>query len=98
MKLMQICFSPIINGAGGVEKVYCNMSNHFCNMYDVINICCDNKEGNTFFFLDDKAKFINLASNVDLKVPLKIKVLNELVRLLKQIGMRFEFPREVFVS
>lgn len=97
MKLMQVCFSPIIGGAGGVEKVFCNMSNYFCSKYDVINICCDNKEGEPFFFLNNKAKFNNLALNVNLKVPLDVKIWNEFIRLFKQIGLRFEFPREVYV-
>ncbi len=97
MKLMQICFSPILNGAGGVEKVYCNMSNYFSDKFDVTNICCDNREGKPFFYLNERATFINLARLADFKVPISIKIWNEIVRLVKQIGIALEFPREVYI-
>lgn len=97
MRLMQICFSPIVNNAGGVGKVYCNMSNYFCNKYDVINICCDNCDGRPFFYLDEKSKFINLAHITNLKVPVTVKIHNEFVRLFKQLGIGFEYPKEVYI-
>lgn len=61
MKIMQICFTAIVESAGGAEKVYCNMANHFCEKNEVVNICCDNKVGQPFYDVDKSVKFINIA-------------------------------------
>lgn len=53
MRIMQICFTPIINSAGGVEKVYCNMRNHFCKEHKILDVCCDVIDGKPFYELDE---------------------------------------------
>ncbi|MBQ7883298.1 MAG: glycosyltransferase [Phascolarctobacterium sp.] len=97
MKIMQICFTPIINSAGGVEKVYCNMSNHFCKEHQVFDVCCDGIDGEPFYKLDSSVKFYNLTGGQKLKIPFVVKIKNELARVVKQSGGKIEFPREKFV-
>lgn len=97
MKIMQICFSPIISSAGGAEKVYCNMSNYFCNKHSVIDICCDGIEGKPFYKLDKSVELINLFNGKKLKVPFYVKVTNEVARVIKKTGIRMEFPREKYI-
>lgn len=97
MKIMQICFSPIINSAGGVEKVFCNMSNHFCKENEIIDICCDGIDGKPFYELDSSVKFLNLTGGKKIKIPFSVKLQNELARIIKQFGFKIEFPREKYV-
>ena len=97
MKIMQICFTPIINSAGGVEKVYCNMSNHFCKEHEITDVCCDGIDGKPFYELDQSVKFLNLTGGEELKVPFPIKLQNEFARIIKQSGAKIEFPRERYV-
>lgn len=97
MRILQICFTKIVNSAGGAEKVYCNMSNYFCNAHSVINVCCDDENGMPFYHLNSKAKFINIAEGKHINVPFRIKLKNEIVRIFKQIGMKMEFPKEVYI-
>lgn len=94
---MQICFSPIINSAGGVEKVFCNMSNHFCKEHEIIDVCCDEIDGKPHYNLDESVRFINITDGKKIKVPFNIKIQNEFARLIKQIGIKIEFPRERYV-
>ena len=97
MRILQICFTKIVNSAGGAEKVFCNMSNYFCSSHSVINVCCDDENGMPFYHLDSKAKFINIAEGKHIKVPFRIKLKNEIVRIFKQLGMKMEFPKEVYI-
>lgn len=97
MKIMQICFAPIVNSAGGAEKVYCNMSNHFAKTNEVIDVCCDNLSGRPFYFLDENVKFVNLGETCDLKIPFSVKIQHEIARLLKKQGSNIEWPKEVFI-
>lgn len=94
---MQICFTPIVNSAGGAEKVFCNMSNYFSKENDVVGVCCDNKLGMPFYPLNDNVKFINLMEGKKHRVPFSIKLKNEIYRLFKQIGIKLEFPKEVYI-
>lgn len=97
MKIMQICFTPIVNSTGGAEKVYCNMANHFIKKHDVINICCDDVDGVPYYPLDNKNKFYNIGHRLLKTYPLKIKIANEFIRLAKKIGMRKEYPKEKYI-
>lgn len=97
MKIMQICFAPIVNSAGGAEKVYCNMSNHFAKTNEVIGVCCDNLSGRPFYFWDENVKFVNLGETCDLKIPFSVKIQHEIARLLKKQGSNIEWPKEVFI-
>ncbi|MBQ7759593.1 MAG: glycosyltransferase [Acidaminococcaceae bacterium] len=96
MKIMQICFAPIVNSAGGAEKVFCNMSNHFIKTKEVIDVCCDDLVGRPFYDLDEKVKFVNLGEDCDLKIPFSVKVQNEIARLFRKLGNDIEWPKEVF--
>lgn len=97
VKVMQICFAPIVNSAGGAEKVYCNMSNHFIKTHEVIDVCCDNLIGRPFYSLDEKVKFVNLGEHCDLKIPFSVKIQHEVARLLRKNGSNIEWPKEVFI-
>lgn len=97
MKIMQICFSPIVNSVGGVEKVFCNMSNHFSEENIVVDVCCDAEIGKPFYYLNECVDFININKGEKIKVPLSVKLLHEFVRLLKQVGIGLEFPKEIYI-
>lgn len=93
---MQICFSQILNSAGGAVKVFCNMSNHLCNYHNVVNVCADAMEGVLFYELDCRARFINLFNNRKFRFPLYVKLKNECVKVLNKFNFRLELPREIF--
>lgn len=93
MKIMQICFTPIVDSAGGAEKVFCNMANHFCEKHNVVNVCCDNKVGVPFYELNKKVKFINIAGENKIIIHKFIKFQSEVVRLLNKIGIRMTMPK-----
>ena len=97
MRIMQICFTPIINSAGGVEKVYCNMSNHFCKEHEILDVCCDGIDGKPFYELDESVSLVNLTGGKKIKIPFGIKLQNELARITKQVGFKVEFPREKYI-
>lgn len=97
MKIMQICFSPIVDSAGGAEKVYCNMANHFCEKNEVVNICCDNKVGQPFYNVDKSVKFINIAGNDKIIVPSSVKFRGEIVRILRSLGLKCTLPRTQYL-
>lgn len=97
MRIMQICFTPIINSAGGVEKVFCNMSNHFCKEHAMLDVCCDGIDGKPFYELDESVNLVNLTGGKKIKIPFRIKLQNELARIAKQLGFKIEFPREKYV-
>lgn len=94
---MQICFSPIINSTGGVEKVYCNMSNYFCKEHEIIDVCCDGIAGKPYYDLDESVKFININDGKKIAIPFNVKLQNEFARLIKKIGIKIEFSRERYI-
>lgn len=87
MNIMQISFTPFINSAGGTEKVFCNLANFFCKTNDVVNVFCEGKKGEPFYCLDSRVKLIDLLDE-ELKYDLAVKVKHEILRLLKQSGVR----------
>lgn len=97
MKILQICLTKIVNSAGGAEKVYCNMGNYFCEEHEIIDVCNDEEEGVPFYHIDKRIKFINISVGSKIKIPFTVKLKNEIVRLVKKIGARIEFPKEVYV-
>lgn len=94
---MQICFTPIVDSAGGAEKVFCNMANHFCEKNEVVNICCDNKVGQPFYNVDKSVKFINIAGNDKIIVPCSVKFRSEIVRILRSLGLKCTLPRTKYL-
>lgn len=97
MKIMQVCFSPIVESAGGAEKVFCNMANHFCEKNDIVNVCCDNKVGQPFYDVDKSVKFINIAGEDKIIVPGSIKFRGEIVRILRSLGLKCTLPRTKYL-
>lgn len=96
MRILQVCFTPIKNSAGGVEKVFCNLANHFCEKNEVMNVCCDGHEGKPFYHLDDRNILIDLVDS-EIKIPQSIKVKSEIVRIIKQIGLlNCELPKNTY--
>ena len=94
MKIMQICFTPIVGTAGGVEKVFCNMANHFCTEHKIVNVCNDSKKGLPYYSLDKRVDFRNI--NKGMKIPFTIRIKSEIVRLLRKTGVKLEHPKEVW--
>ena len=97
MKIMQLCFTKMVNAAGGAEKVFVNMSNYFSADHDVVDVGCDENIGKPFYKLNDNVKWINLGESCDIKIPLHIKVANELVKIARKVGLKLEYPRETYV-
>lgn len=86
MKILQFCTYNVINSAGGAEKVFCDMANHFSATYSVINVCADDKKGEPFYKLNDTVKFYNLL-DTKVKTPFSIKLHSEFCKLLSKIGL-----------
>lgn len=97
MKIMQICFSPIINSVGGAEKVYCNMANYFVNKYDVINVCCDNEDGRPYYRFDKRNKLYNIGKGILKSFPIWLKIKQEIIRVFRKCGIKKEFPKERYL-
>lgn len=86
MNIMQISFTPFINSAGGIEKVFCNLANYFSEENDVINVFCEGKQGQPVYFLDNRVKLIDLLDK-ELKYTFSMKIKHETIRLLKKAGL-----------
>ena len=97
MKIMQLCFTKMVNSAGGAEKVLANMSNYFSDNYDVIDVGCDENIGKPFYKLNDNVKWVNLGETCDIKIPVYIKGINELVKIARKFGFGVEYSRETYV-
>ena len=97
LRILQICFTKIVNSAGGAEKVFCNMSNYFAKQNTVVSVCCDSEEGRPFYYLNEEVDFINIGDGERLKVPFRVKLLNEIIRPFKKLGMGLEFPKEAYI-
>lgn len=97
MKIMQICFTKMVNAAGGAEKVLANMSNYFSEYYDIVDVGCDDNIGKPFYKLNENIKWINLGEVCDIKIPVYVKVMNELVKITRKLGSGIEYPRNVFI-
>ena len=67
---------PLINSAGGAEKVFCNMANEFMiRGHEVLAVCNDYRQGKPFYPLHEKVNFHNLdASGVKRKYPRSRKI------------------------
>ncbi len=97
MNILQICLTEIVDSAGGVERVFCNLANHFCESHNVTAVCVDEKEGKPFYHLNKKVSFINLGSKINIKVPLGIKIKTELVKgINKAFKVHLEWPKHIW--
>ena len=83
MKIMQLCFTKIINSAGGVEKVFCKMANYFAEQHEVINVICDGEKGDIFYKIDKKIKMYDLISK-EIEVPFYVKIYSEAQRIFNK--------------
>lgn len=97
MNILQICLTEIVESAGGVERVFCNLANHFCENHNVTAVCVDEKEGKPFYHLNKKVNFINLGPKINIKVPLGIKIKTELVKgFNKAFKVHHEWPKHIW--
>lgn len=97
MNILQICLTEIVDSAGGVERVFCNLANHFCENHNVTAVCVDEKEGKPFYYLNNKVNFINLGPQINVKVPLCIKIKTELVKgINKAFKVHLEWPKHIW--
>ena len=66
MKILFIDENKVVNYAGGIEKVLCDFANEFTKRgHEVSLVCMDAEVGKPFFPLDEKVRFINLASKTE---------------------------------
>ncbi|HCW86541.1 MAG TPA: hypothetical protein DGT53_00335 [Dialister sp.] len=79
-----------VNMAGGVEKVTCNLANALVERgHEVTILYRDRKEGNPYFYLDQRVKQYNILFEngnqiVSEKLPVPLRLLREMVRLFSQ--------------
>lgn len=79
-----------VNMAGGVEKVTCNLANALVERgHEVTILYRDRKEGNPYFYLDQRVKQYNILFEngkqvVSEKLPVPLRMLREMVRPFSQ--------------
>lgn len=79
-----------VNMAGGVEKVTCNLANALVERgHEVTILYRDRKEGNPYFYLDQRVKQYNILFEngnqiVSEKLPVSLRMLREMVRPFSQ--------------
>lgn len=82
--------SYYVNMAGGVEKVTCNLANALVERgHEVTILYRDRKEGNPYFYLDQRVKQYNILFEngrqiVSEKLPVPLRLLREMLRPFKQ--------------
>ena len=86
MNIMQISFTPFINSAGGIEKVFCNLANFFSEENNVINVFCEGKQGRPVYHLNGRVKLIDLLDE-ELEYTFSMKIKHEAARLFKKAGL-----------
>ena len=87
MKIMLIDFFDVVNSAGGMERVLCNMANEFIARGHTVSIvCCDKKRGLPFYYLNKKVEFINLNGTGKLfYINFILKLQKEVIRLFGKL-------------
>lgn len=95
MNIMLLSFFTVVNNAGGAARIFCDMANHFSERGHLVYCVCNDKEkGLPFYPIDEKCNFFNLdESEKTIKVPRHIRVKTELVRIINQLGFKYEFPK-----
>ena len=97
MNILQICLTEIVESAGGVERVFCNLANHFCENHNVTAVCVDEKEGKPFYYLNNKVNFVNLGPEINVNIPLGIKIKTELVKGINKVfKAHLEWPKLIW--
>lgn len=76
-------FGAFIDSAGGTEKVLCMMANYFVEHgHDVAIVCCEEKDGRPFFYLNQNVKLVNLnASGKVIKGKPILRIKKELLKI-----------------
>lgn len=84
MNLLEIYFGPVINSAGGAERVFCNMANELTARGHVVSaVCFEDKIGLPFYQLLQGVNFYNLQNMGErIKVPKWRKLVRESLRLV----------------
>lgn len=88
MKIVLIDFFDVINTAGGMEKVLCNMANELIKRgHEITVICSDKNYGLPFFKLDKNINFINLnGTGKNFKISKFLKIKKEVIRILGKLN------------
>ncbi len=83
MRIMLIDFFDVVESAGGMERVLCNMANEFIARGNTVSIiCCDKKAGLPFYHLNKEVEFINLNGTGKLfYIKFMLKLQKEVIRL-----------------
>ena len=84
MKILLANFSKMVNDSGGAAKVFCAFANEMClRGHDVAMMYCDDKEGDFFYHVNEKARAINLqhAYGKHIAFPKRMKIKRELLRV-----------------
>ena len=89
MNIMLINFFDVVNSAGGMERVLCNMANELiARGHKVTIVCCDRNVGCPFYYLDKQVNFINLnGTGKNFKVSFLLKFQKELLRFCGKLDV-----------
>lgn len=73
MKILLAAFYPVFSNAAGAEKIFWEMANEFSRRnFEVIAVGFQNKNGRSFFHIDEKIKCYNAGKNIkSIKIKLK---------------------------
>lgn len=88
MRILEINFWPVINSAGGAERVFCNMANELTKRGHFISaVCFENKKGLPFYPLAQEVNFYNLQNmGEQIRMPKWRKLVREFLRLFDKKG------------
>lgn len=98
MHVLEINFWPVINSAGGAERVFCNMANELTiRGHKVSAVCFDNKIGMPFYPLAEEVNFYNLHKmGKPIKPPKWRKISRELFRIFGKNGFNDIYSRYIY--
>ena len=88
LNILEIYFGPVVNSAGGAERVFCNMANELTERGHAVSaVCFEDKSGLPFYPLAQSINFYNLQNMGErIKVPKWRKLAREFLRLFGKNG------------
>lgn len=99
MKILLLNLGSAISSSGGVEKIFCDMGNMLIkNGHKVLGIIFENKEGTTFYNIDDEFEIINVGSNVSLKKPIILRLKRMFYQIMFQKEKKDLIEEEYFTN
>lgn len=98
MRILEINFWPVIDSAGGAERVFCNMANELTlRGHDVIAVCFDDKKGYPLYPLSKDVHFYNIQNmGKTIKATQWRKILRELYRIFGKNGFNDPYNQYIY--